>query len=80
MIQYQLGRSIAQILPFQVTKQIAEPKPQMWEPLSMPVMVVMEILPVDEQSCCAYYYDFTASSELPSRHYMLNATHIGKLY
>jgi len=44
MIQYQLGRSIAQILPFQVTKQIAEPKPQMWEPLSMPVMVVMEIL------------------------------------
>ena len=44
MIQYQLGRSIAQILPFQVTKQIAEPKPPMWEPLSMPVMVVMEIL------------------------------------
>ncbi len=35
------------------------------------------ITPVDEQNCCAYYYDFTALFELPLRHFMLNATHTG---
>jgi hypothetical protein len=36
-----------------------------------------DITPVNEESCCAYYFDFTASFELPSRHFMLNATHTG---
>jgi len=35
------------------------------------------ITPVNEESCCAYSYDFTASFELPSRHFIFNGTHTG---
>ena len=44
MNQYRLGRSIAQIVPFQVTKRIAEPKQK--EIITTKLVITMVIIAI----------------------------------